>query len=466
MRQILHATLLLTLLASASAAPPHPVTVDFSQPQGKLRALHGINCGPLASNNLVDVTEAQKLLRPPSTRLHDCHYPNPDVVDLSAVFPNPDADPALPANYNFAATDEYVASVRATGAEVMYRLGQSIEWQTVKRHVHPPKDPVRWAAACAGIIRHYNEGWANGFHYGIRNWEIWNEPENRPVMWTGDDARFLELYRVTSRLLRKEFPGIRIGGCGFGYYGKFDGKELAPSEFVIAFLEMCRRDSLPLDFFSWHCYTNNPAETVARARAVRRLLDSYGFTKAESHLNEWNYLHENQWNVLKKNAAPEIRQRSVDQMTGAAGGTFLVASLLELQDAPVEMANFYHGATGLFGLFTEVGAPTWNYHAMRTFVQLLETAERVRVSGTMPGKLAVAAGISATKDKATVLVANLSGEDEIRLSLAHLPWAGESVIEVSIVDGRPGELPAGSELTLKIPPPAVALVTLRPKLKK
>ena len=43
------------------------------------------------------------------------------------VFPNPDADPALPASYDFRATDEYIAAVRATGAEIVYRLGESID---------------------------------------------------------------------------------------------------------------------------------------------------------------------------------------------------------------------------------------------------------------------------------------------------------------------------------------------------
>lgn len=455
--------MLLAALCGLRAESPTTITVDFSQLQGQLRALHGINCGPLGANHVVDVTEAQKLLHPPSTRLHDCHYPNPDVVDLSAVFPDSEADPASPASYDFIATDEYVASVRATGADVMYRLGQSIEWQTVKRHVHPPRDPARWAAACAGIVLHYNDGWAGGGQYGIRYWEIWNEPENRPVMWTGDDAQFLELYRVTARALRKEFPAIRIGGCGFGHYGDFDGTNLAPSELVIAFLEMCRRDALPLDFFSWHCYTDNPAEVVGRARAVRRLLDSRSFTKTESHLNEWNYLHDHQWNVLKRNVAPDIRQQAVDHMTGASGGTFVVASLLELQDAPVEMANFYHGSTGLFGLFTEVGQPTWTYHAMRSFTSLLETPDRVGVSGTVAGKLAAAAGINAAKGRASVLVANLSGPDKIRLAFVHVPWKGESVIEVAIVGGSPRTVTAEDLLSLKLPPPSVALVILRPR---
>ncbi len=463
---------LVSAVSIYAAAEPHRLTVDFAAAQGELRALHGINKGPLSANGLIDLTEAHRRLRVPSTRLHDCHHPNPAIVDVHAVFPNPEADPSLPASYDFRATDEYITAIRATGAEIIYRLGESIEHQTVKRHVHPPRDPARWAAVCAGIVRHYNEGWAGGFRHGIRYWEIWNEPENRPVMWTGTDAQFLELYRATARALRKEFPGIKIGGPGFGYYGKFDGTELKPSEFCAAFLDLCRSEKLPLDFFSWHCYTDNPSELAARARAVRRVLDARGFTQTESHLNEWNFLPGNSWDVLSRKAAPETRQRAADQMAGAPGGTFLVAALLELQDAPVDVCNFYHGETGGFGLFTEVGAPTRNYHAMLAFAQLLDTPRRVRATGAVPGKLALAAGTRAGETKAAVLVANLSGAEEMRLSLTNLPWAGNTAVELRMVDDqhafelRLGAALAGSELTFKLPPPSVALITLRPQPQK
>ena len=463
---------LVSAVSIHAAAEPHRLTVDFAAAQGELRALHGINKGPLSANGLIDLTEAHRRLRVPSTRLHDCHHPNPAIVDVHAVFPNLEADPSLPASHDFRATDEYLAAIRATGAEIIYRLGESIEHQTVKRHVHPPRDPARWAAVCAGIVRHYNEGWAGGFRYGIRYWEIWNEPENRPVMWTGTDAQFLELYRVTARALRKEFPNIKIGGPGFGSYGKFDGTELKPSEFCAAFLDLCRSEKLPLDFFSWHCYTDNPSELAARARAVRRVLDARGFTQTESHLNEWNYLPGNSWDVLSRKAAPETRQRAADQMAGTPGGTFIVAALLELQDAPVDVCNFYHGETGGFGLFTEVGAPTRNYHAMLAFSQLLDTPRRVRATGAVPGKLALAAGTQAGDKKAAVLVANLSGPEEMRLSLTNLPWVGNTTVELRIVDdqhafeSRPGVALSGSELTFKLAPPSVALITLRPPSQK
>lgn len=464
--RLLIPTILLTL-ALVCRAEPHPVTVDFASSLPDLRPLHGINKGPLAANGLIDVTELQKQLRIPFTRLHDCQFPNPAVVDIHAIFANPDADPALPENYDFRSTDEYIAAVRATGAEVIYRLGESIEHQKVKRHVHPPKDPARWAAVCAGVVRHYNEGWAGGFRYGIRYWEIWNEPENRPVMWTGTDAQFLELYKVTARTLREQFPAIKIGGPGFGSCGSFDGTSLQPSDFCAAFLDLCRGNSLPLDFFSWHCYADDPSEFVARAKAVRRLLDARGFTKTESHLNEWNYLPGNSWDIASRRAVPEARQRAVEQMSGTAGAAFIAASLIGFQDAPVDVANFFHGETGIFGLMTEVGAPTRNYYGLKAFAQMLETPKRLSSTGGIPGKLALLAGTNPEKTTASILIANLNGPAEATLSLANIPWPDGATAEILSVDEKRAlEHPVNqkitkSSLTLSLPPPCVILVKIR-----
>ncbi len=90
--------LLLGMVFAGSAAESHRLAADFSVVQGEIRPLHGINKGPLAANGLFSVTAEQKELRVPWTRLHECHHPNPDVVDIHTVFPDPDADPARPEN--------------------------------------------------------------------------------------------------------------------------------------------------------------------------------------------------------------------------------------------------------------------------------------------------------------------------------------------------------------------------------
>jgi xylan 1,4-beta-xylosidase len=455
----------------AKAAEPLVLEVNFAVTYGVIRALHGVNKGPLGPGGLIDLTAEHRALGIPFTRLHDCYWPNPYVVDIHAVFPDFNADPARPENYDFRLTDEYLAAVRATGAEIVYRLGESIEHTRVKRFVHPPADYEKWAAICRGIIRHYNEGWAKGFRHGIQYWEIWNEPENRPAMWSGTDEDYFRLYRVTATAIRREFPDLKIGGPAVGASGRFMNGAFQPTDFVTNFLKLCRAESLPLDFFSWHSYTADPAELVSRAKAIRALLDEHGFTNTESHLNEWNYLPGNSWEPLSRNSPAPARQRYYEEMAGAPGAAFIASALIELQDAPLEVANLFHGELGAFGLFNEFGVPQKNYHALRAFRGLLDTPHRVEASGGVPGRLAVAAGLNARKTEARVLISNFNQpESELRLDLGNLPWTGDTLVELRAVDAeRDFEVMRvevvradAPTLTVNLASPAIALVTLRP----
>ena len=448
------------------------LNADFSVHTGTIRPLHGINKGPLAPGGIFDVIREQKELGIPFTRLHDCGWPNPYVVDHHAVFPNPNADPALPESYDFRLTDEYIDAVRKTGAEPIYRLGESIEHTSVKRYVHPPADMEKWAAVCTGIIRHYNEGWANGFHYNIRYWEIWNEPENRPTMWSGSDDDYLRLYRIAATAIKKEFPAVKVGGPALGASGNFVNGDFQPTDFAANFLAMCRKENVALNFFSWHCYTADPGELSARSRAIRRLLDSRGFTETENHLNEWNYLPGNTWTALDRAATPLARQACYQQMAGAPGAAFVVASLLELEDAPIDVCNFYHGELGGFGIFTEQGVPLKSYQALRAFQSLVETPRRVETRGAAAGKLAFAAGLSRDGREATLLVSNFSDpRPEIVLNWKGFAWTGGVTAEIRVIDAGNDFSNARSEsvsgeqasVRLMLKAPAIAMIRLRAK---
>lgn len=462
---------LICLLASlpmlGAAAEPVILRVDFARSNGVFRAFQGVNKGPMAAGGTIDLTASWRELGVPSTRLHDCQWPYPDVVDMHAIFRNEEADPERVQSYDFALTDEYLAAVHATGARMIYRLGESIEHARTKRFVHPPRDLDKWAAACLGIIRHYNEGWANGFQYQIQYWEIWNEPENRPAMWSGTDEDYYRLYRAAARAIKGRYPALKVGGPAVGYSGRFVEGRFEASEFVTNFLARCRRESLPLDFFSWHCYTADPQELVARARAIRRLLNAHGFANTESHLNEWNYLPNNSWDMLSKTSSAGARQQAYEAMSGAAGAAFLMAALIELQDAPLDVSNFYHGDIGVFGLFNEYGVPAKNFYGMRAFQELLRHPARVETRGGVPGKLAAAAGISADRARAALLVSNFNFERrELLVQAAGWPWNAAANYEVFITDSQrnwqkihTGKLAAGeNEIKLELPAPGVALI--------
>jgi hypothetical protein len=473
MHRLLFVRMALALFApiaffAATSRADETLRIDFARPIGQIRPLHGINCGPVCDGGMVDLTEFYQELRVPLVRLHDCHWPNPDVVDVHTIFPDFDADPDDPASYRFAKTDEYVAATLATGAQIVFRLGESIDHGRIKEHVHPPRDPEKWAAVCLGIVRHYNDGWASGFRHDIRYWEIWNEPENRPAMWSGTDEDYFRLYAVTSRALKERYPDSKIGGPAVGATGSIENGAYRPTPFVVEFLETCRRENLPLDFFSWHCYADDPQELVVRAKGVRRELDERGFATTESHLNEWNYLPDGDWSPLTPSGQGEPRKRWYERTTGAEGAAFAATALIALQDAPVDATNFYRGEIGGFSAFDWFGGPTKAFFGLKAFSMSLDTPQRCAVEGGKDG-IAALAGIDAERTRATVIITLRSGEPFTqRVEIAGLPPGREYRWTVSLVDGERSLRPVASgvsretslELDVPLSAPCVAVLRL------
>lgn len=320
------------------------VKVDPNVEKGPIKLMNAVNNGPAQQRS--DQTRSNfdeyAALKIPYARVHDaahCHaYGGPHTVDISAIFPDWDADETKPESYDFTCTDEYLKTIRAAGTEPFFRLGQSIEHYIKKYHVHPPKDNAKWARICEHIIRHYNEGWANGFEWNIKYWEIWNEPDGNGVRadgrqgptWTGDTQQFLELYKVTSLHLRKCFGDtIKIGGPAFCWWGAWQND----------FIPFCAKENLPLDFYSWHCYYADAHMPGNAAREARKLLDKHGFTKTENHLNEWNYVKGwgDEWVYSLECESGRLNQK---------GAASIAAVMIDCQDAPLDMLMFYDARVG------------------------------------------------------------------------------------------------------------------------
>ena len=95
-------------------------------------------------------------------------------------------------------------------------------------------------------------------------------------------------------------------------------------------------------------------------------------------------------------------------MTGDRATAFAAATLLLLQDAPIDMTNFYSGdMIPYFGIFDSVGGPLKTYYALLAASNLLEITNRlpVQMSTDLPGLIA-ACGISDDASRATLLLVN------------------------------------------------------------
>ncbi|PWL82170.1 MAG: hypothetical protein DBY18_00980 [Clostridia bacterium] len=386
------------------------ITVDFSKQKGKIKPVNGVGQPPILYGVDDEMFHYLTEARIPFSRLHDTggFLGGNRFVDVPNLFRDFDADPDDPAAYDFAFTDVLITSLIKHGVEPFFRLGVSIENDIAIRayRIDPPKDFHKWAVICEHIIRHYTEGWADGFRYNIRYWEIWNEPDNWEEIelnqeWHATKEVFYEFYGVASIYLKEKFPHLMIGGYGSCGFCSLDGEgtKLANSspryayfvEFFDGFIDYIKAHNCPLDFFSWHSYTT-PSRTMGHARYARRRLDEAGYTHTESTCNEWNY--------------------RADLRGTIQHAAFTTGMLLGFQDVPLDSAMFYDARCGVStysGLFNPLTLkPFPAYYGFIAFGELYTRGTQVESTCDTENVFAVAATGEAGS---CLVIANITDKD-------------------------------------------------------
>ena len=416
------------------------ISADFSQLVGSIKPMHGGNIGPLQdiSGNtsvLGDFTSLYREMGVPYCRVHDVEIPfgKDQFVDIHGIFQDFDADVNDPASYNFKYTDIYLKGIIDAGSEVFYRLGESIDGFDRKLYVNPPKDFEKWANICEHIIAHYNEGWANGYKWGIRYWEIWGEPENGDL-FTGTREEYYDLYRITARRLKARFgDSIRIGGygsCGFYALTRDNPSEwfktLIP--FMDKFFEYITAEETkaPIDFFSWHIYAESLEELTLHASFARKKLDSFGLLNCESILDEFNFFY------------------TFSEFAPFHKGVFadLASGLILAQKSSIDkMMHYAFTMRTPFNEMFSLGYDNQTIHrfagieSYSAFNTLYKLGNEVQVEGDIPTKLDVLAATDET-GKAAMFISSHAPFDEIEIKFANYP--SHSYVIKRVTDGAEG----------------------------
>lgn len=428
------------------------ICIDFSKTAGKIKPMHGVGQPPIRGVDCSMFAYLKKA-KIPFARLHDVGgwFGGNMFVDIPNLFRDFSADPSDPANYDFTFTDLLITALMENGVEPFFRLGVTIEnFSKIKAYrIYPPADYHKWAQICEGVIRHYTEGWADGFHYDIRYWEIWNEPDNyeeveENQLWRGTKEQYYQFYEVASKYLKAKFPHLKIGGygsCGFLAFSEEIAPYAASSprfqyfvEFFEGFMAHIQKTGCPLDFFTWHSYAGIDGNQESAAFARRRL-DECGYSHTEHFLNEWNWYPE--LFGTPRHAA----------LTGAM--------ILAMQDTSLDGAMFYDARcdVGMFsGMFNGITTePYPAYYSFYAFGKLYEMGIQVPVQGKLPEGVYACA---AKGEAGCIMVSNIN-TDPVKLPL-EVTGVGE-ITECKIVkDGATwedccydGELPAESVLYIK-----------------
>ncbi len=408
------------------------IQIDFSAPCGKVKPMHAVNNAPVGSIRAEYFSNAAEFRRAgiPYCRNHDAAfyaaYGGEYTVDVHNIFRNFDADVNDPASYDFRMTDRYVKSVADVGAETFYRLGSKIE-HDVKYGTYPPKDFRKWAEICEHIILHYNEGWADGFHYDLQYWEIWNEADcyvadgSNPC-WQGTEEEFIEFYITAHTYLKAKFPHLKIGGPTF--CTTFNDPYLRR-----LFTAMKEAGQKP-DFYSFHGYLKTPDWMRTMGNKAYSVMQEFGWEKdTELILDEWNYIED--W-------AGEGFVASVRAIKGLKGASFTAACMIEAQKSPIDMLMYYDARPCTFnGMFDSTYfKPLKGYYPFAMFGDLYRMGETVSASSDDKDVYVIAAkdGGTAAGFMATYYeFPNMQGEKDVTVSLDNIP-AGTKKLQYYLLD--------------------------------
>ncbi len=443
------------------------VRIDCNDTLGAVKPMHAVNNGPVykfAADQRITNIKAWQEAGIPYARTHDAAfyatYGGEHTVDVNNIFRNFYADPYDPSSYDFVLTDEYMRVITHGGSEPFFRLGSKIEHWKKKYNTLPPKDFHKWAVICEHIIRHYTEGWADGPSMKITYWEIWNEPDLDPDdsknkrTWGGTKAQFFDLYEIAAKHLKSCFPHLKIGGPALAH----------DRVWARDFLNEMKRREVPMDFFSWHVYSNDPRIVAERCRVFRELLDECGYPDTESINNEWNYVCG--WEG-------ESWLYSLKQEKSIKGAAFIASTMSLCQYSPLDLLMYYDARPGAMnGMFaTDCICDTLKgYYPFKMFNTLYKLGESLGVEVEGEDIYACAAK---GEDGAAVMLTHFAENDstpetEVELKLSDIALEGEYTFKCYLLDAdndmkKTVEIKtSGKELAIKLEMPLFAtyLVTL------
>lgn len=390
---------------------PKTIEIDFDNIVNVMKPVHNIGRMPdyeLNSEMNSYFTQANMT----SCRTHDIN-----ATDIYKIFPDFSKDVNDESSYYFEESDKVLAAIVDAGMEPFFRFG--ISWsdpEISRKHLQPPSDYDKWAQICEHIILHYNEGWADGFHYDIEYWEIYNEPDCQPVpensnFWQGTPEEFYRLYDVTAKYLKGKFPELKIGGygsCGFYALTKTNAVNTGSSpenqyfiQFFEDFLTYVKENGTPMDFFTWHSYTTT-WKNQQYIGYVREKLEGAGYGNAEIIVDEWNF------NPMEND--------KIDRRYGANQTSMLIM----FQNEGLDMAHYYCAnywpESVHAGMFVGEMQPSSAYYGFLAFGQMYKLGSQAEIKNkSLPKDLHAVAATG--DDGQALLISNISEKYDRRLKI-------------------------------------------------
>jgi len=287
-------------------------------------------------------------------------------------------------NYDWTSLDQEIQNIQAGGAEIIANIFYTPEWLSSdpegkkgRAVMAPPRDYKLWAKYVEAIVRHVNRE----RKFGIKYWEIWNEPSGNWAFtsWYDGKENFWKLYEVTARAVKRADPSALVGGFGDN-----------PSypEHTADFCDYVKKNRVPCDFFTIHWYAEwekggfgNPDNAAYLAKNTQDLIFKRLGKRVPLFLTEWNLNATAPWGTRANLAA------------------YMATAMYWMQDSPIEKATFFRIEPFYYCGPVLTSANEWTTCARVFWMYSSMPRERINTSA-IPGN----AGVTASRDQKRVAV--------------------------------------------------------------
>ncbi len=419
------------------------VYVNFSDKMGEVKPVHGMCNGPLSYG--ADISEIFCEIGVPYVRF-DCTDGAFSAfgVDISRIFKDPNADPFDEESYDFSLTDKYVEAALKCGAQIVYRMGESIDMLRKGEKTKLPESSERLIQVIIKIIDHYNDYFAKGYSLDLRCFELWSQGvkangERVDILSENYDIKEeCELYCKIAEAVKLHDKRLLTGG------GVFDVSDKKVREFI----SYCKKRSAPLDFLTLSAFSSDPRAISEKAEKIYAYARNAGY-QLELFVGKWNYADKNALGdkslerLLRGEGKSFIQGKKelFREMSSIKGAAFCSASLIEMASVEGIKGAMYYDAQPLIspfcGIADRAGEKSKPFYAFEAYGKLYRTRQAVFCNVTEKSGYAHS-GIYAMavrgEHEGYILISSFEGCGTVDLRLEEIP-AEYMNAEVYILDG-------------------------------
>jgi len=312
--------------------------------------------------------------------------------------------------YDWTKMDAYMDAVHAMGGDIMASICIKPKplYPVVDEKIWMPNDIKEWQEVIKALVLRYSKEKPYVTHWAIANEQNIGEQGGCPYLITDPDE-YYEYYKFTAAPIREVLPpDIKVGGPSYA------GAWHSAAAYLGRFVELCKRDNIPVDFVCYNTYNDGPQHHVSGGRDIRNALDKINpavklymteFNMALIGLGEEFSLEEKAF--APKRAAGQAAAILAFHEDGTLDGSFQYHIYDQMND-PREfkpffasyryMAEHWNDIPHRYGLFDLDGKARPQYFMYKLLYEL--TGQRVDMEGTDR----VLSGLASRNDEGTLSI--------------------------------------------------------------